>query len=757
MWSQDNDRFQAMAEAMPQIVWTADPDGRVDYYNQRWAEFTGIEQQGGIGDGWRKQLHPEDVGRTAEAWARAVDAAEQYEVEHRLRTAEGDFRWVLSRAVPLKDPLGRVAKWIGTATDIDQQKRAEASRAAADARYRSAVEASGAGTFRWDICTDTVEWDDHTYGLFGFAPGDVQIEHLEDVLSLVHPEDRPQAAREIMRSVTDASDLYVQFRVAWPDGSIHWLEEVGTVIPDSQGAASCMHGALLDITERRRIEEQIRISERRFRAALQNSPVVVFEQDSDLRYTWIHNATGAWDAATVIGKRDADLLARAEDAARLTAIKQRVLETGATAREEVLLVFGGSLHYYDLTVEPRRGPDDEVVGIISAAIDISERRLLEQRLQQEAERLKQADTRKNEFLAMLGHELRNPLAPVRNGIEFLQVECRDLHADVTSMLQIMGRQVQHMGRLLDDLLDVARVTSGRIELRREAADLRAVVRHALEIARPGLEQRALRLELALPDTPVYVDGDPNRLTQIVTNLLDNAVKYTEAPGEVSLELLPGAQGAAIHVRDTGMGIDPDDLPAIFELFGQARQPLSRPRGGLGLGLALARSLAEMHGGRLSAHSDGPGSGAEFVLELPTGAPTPDQLAPECGPALGPARRLLVVDDSRDAADSLAMLLRAMGNEVRTVYDAGAGLDEAKHFNPEVVFLDIGMPKMDGYEAAQAIRAAHPQICIVALTGYGDAATRTRAEDLFDRFLIKPGTLEELKSILSTRDAGDLRA
>lgn len=750
MWSQDGDRFRAMAEAMPQIVWTADPDGSVDYYNQRWVEFTGVGRRGGLGEGWRELLHPDDAAATAAAWEQAVRTAGQYEIEHRIRTASGDFRWVLSRAVPLKDPRGQVAKWIGTATDIDQQKRAEASRAAADARYRSAVEASGAGTFRWDLGTDTVEWDDNTYRLFGFAPGDPPIRCLEDVLSLIHPEDRPQAAKEIMRSVLEGCDLYVQFRVPWPDGSIHWLEDVATVVRDERGAPSSMHGAVLDITERRRFEEQIRISERRFRAALQNSPVVVFEQDSDLRYTWVHNSAADWDASSVIGKRDADLL-EGEDAARLTAIKQGVLRSGTTAREEVLVQIEGTRRYYDLTVEPRRGPDDEVVGIISAAIDITERRLLEHRLQREAERLKEADARKNEFLAMLGHELRNPLTPVRNGIAFLQAGRRDLPEDAGSMLQIMARQVQHMGRLLDDLLDVARVTRGRIELRREVTDLRTVVQHALEIARPNLEAQGLHLELALPETPIHVDGDPHRLTQIIANLLDNAVKYTEAPGKIALELTCDEASASLHVRDTGMGIAAADLQKIFNLFDQAGQPLSRPRGGLGLGLALARSLAEMHGGRLTAHSEGLGHGAEFTLQLPA-AQAPARAPVARAPAPERRLRLLVVDDSPDVANSFALLLHAFGHDVRAVYDGEAALETLEQSCPDIVFLDIGMPGMNGYEVAHAIQDRHPGMRIVALTGYGDAATRAPTEGLFDHLLIKPGALDQLEAILSEAGA-----
>jgi two-component system CheB/CheR fusion protein len=376
-------------------------------------------------------------------------------------------------------------------------------------------------------------------------------------------------------------------------------------------------------------------------------------------------------------------------------------------------------------------------------------------LAQANEALRVADRHKDEFLAMLAHELRNPLAPLRNALQIIQ-QPGAYGATAERAREMAERQVGHMARLLDDLLDVSRISRGKIELRTEAVDLAAVVRRTVDAVLPLIEQRSHELTVSLPTGAVHVQGDPTRLEQIVTNLLHNAAKYTDPGGHVWLGADREGAEAVIRVRDTGVGIAPEMLPRIFDLFVQAERRLDRAVGGVGIGLTLVRRLVELHGGTVAASSPGPGRGSEFVVRLPAlpagregeGGPTkaPPRPAKQGHPA---CRRLLVVDDNVDAADSLALLFKMGGREVRVAYDGPTALILARGFRPQVVLLDIGMPGMDGYEVARQLRrqAGTEGVVLIALTGWGREEDRRRSREAgFDHHVVKPvepRVLEEL--------------
>jgi signal transduction histidine kinase len=361
--------------------------------------------------------------------------------------------------------------------------------------------------------------------------------------------------------------------------------------------------------------------------------------------------------------------------------------------------------------------------------------------------LREADRRKDEFLATLAHELRNPLAPLRSALELLQRTQAPRELD--AVRGIMRRQVDHLVRLVDDLLEVSRISRGVLELRRELVPVAAVMRNAAESSRPLIESKGHDLELIFPAEPLWLDGDPVRLAQIVSNLLNNAAKYTDPGGRIVLAARREPGGAAIEVGDNGRGIAPDALPRLFEMFSR-----ERPGGeeGLGIGLALSRKLAELHGGTLEAQSDGPGLGASFTLRLPLAAPPPAVAASAPAGKVAPLRaRVLVVDDNRDAAETLAMLLRALGAEVRTAFDGPSALRLVSSYAPEVALLDIGMEDMDGYELARAIRqGSQKPPALIALTGWGQEADRLRAKDAgFDHHLVKPADIGTLQSLFSS--------
>ena len=369
--------------------------------------------------------------------------------------------------------------------------------------------------------------------------------------------------------------------------------------------------------------------------------------------------------------------------------------------------------------------------------------------------IQEGDRRKTEFLAMLAHELRNPLAPIRNAVQVMRLAGPDL-PDLNWARDVLERQVQQLVRLVDDLLDVSRITRGKIRLQAEPVDARAVVERAVETSRPLIEGRRHEFTASLPPEPLWVKADPARLAQVLANLLNNAAKYTEEGGRVWLAAAREGAEVVFRVRDSGVGIPPEMLGHIFDPFTQVERSLDRSQGGLGIGLTLVHRLVAMHGGKVEAHSDGHGKGSEFVVRLPAlGAGRPSEPSANGRrerPAEGKACRVLVVDDNRDVADSLVMILRMTGHEVRVAYDGPAALETVETYRPEIILLDIGLPGMDGYEVARRLRQ-HPRLpnaLLVALSGYGQEEDRRRSREAgFHHHLTKPVEPEALGELFAS--------
>jgi len=392
-----------------------------------------------------------------------------------------------------------------------------------------------------------------------------------------------------------------------------------------------------------------------------------------------------------------------------------------------------------------------VIALVGGAIVRAREKIAHQvdELQRKHHELTIADQRKDEFLAVLAHELRNPLAPIASALDILKQSDVDA-AIATKAIEVADRQVQHMTRLVDDLLDVSRIMRGKIELRQERVELASVIQRAVETVQPLIERERHELTIHLPEETVWIEADLVRLAQAVANLLSNAAKYTEPGGRIELSAEVENEQLVICVRDSGIGIDPATLPRLFEMFMQAAPGSSRSRGGLGIGLTLVKNLVELHGGAIAAHSEGLGKGSEFMIRMahsdrPADAP-PVQAAPA---DKGPRRRILVVDDNVDAAQSLAMLLRLRGHEVQTAFGGPEALQKAQTDEPELVFLDIGMPVMDGYEVARGLRAPlGSELTIIALTGWGTEQDRQRSREAgFDHHLTKPVDLAALEEVL----------
>jgi signal transduction histidine kinase/CheY-like chemotaxis protein len=430
----------------------------------------------------------------------------------------------------------------------------------------------------------------------------------------------------------------------------------------------------------------------------------------------------------VIGRRMSEIVPDRADEGFATC--KHVLESREIVRYES--EFGGR----DLVVTLFAAGTEYVV---SSAQDTTEQRKLQRELLE-------SDRRKDEFLAMLAHELRNPVAPIANAAEVLSrlVPLQNQQA----LVGIIQRQAVHLGRLLDDLLDVARITQGRIELRREVIDVVACVRLAIETAEPLIRSKAHQLTLTQMLDPIYVSADKVRLAQCIANVVINAAKYTDDGGELRIRPYLDGQGAAVEIADNGIGIAPEFLPRIFDLFAQSERGLDRSQGGLGVGLTVCKQVVEMHGGSIVANSAGVGRGSTFTIRLPLAEP-PATAPPVVTPQPHTSQRVLIVDDNRDAADSLAMLLRLEGRETLSAYSGEEALRALRPFNPQLVLLDIGLPGLDGYEVARRLKAIAPALHVIALSGYAQLEDRQRSAAAgFDAHLVKPVDLEALKRALA---------
>lgn len=524
-----------------------------------------------------------------------------------------------------------------------------------------------------------------------------------------------------------------------------------------------------EIAEREQAEAGLRASEERYRTLFDLGPVAVYACDaSGVIEKFNHRAAELWGREPLGGdtnerfcgscklfRPDGSFMPH-EECPMAEVVRGKI---PAVRDAEVLIERpDGSRVSVVVNIRSLRNEQGELTGAINCFYDITERRLLEDALVARAAELARADRSKDEFLAMLAHELRNPLAPLRNAAEILKIA--ELRTEEHRQAEgIVDRQIENMTRMIDDLLDVSRITEGKIALRKRAVTLGSVLAAAVEAARPSIQARGQELATLLPTETIFLDADSTRLDQIFGNLLTNASKYNHPGGHISIRAErtrhPETQSpeVAVRVRDDGIGIDAELLPRVFDLFVQATHTLNQARGGLGIGLTLVQRLVTMHGGRVEAHSAGLGQGSEFVVHLPIlVAQRPEP--PVSVPALREAsRRILIVEDNEDSARSMSALQRLRGHETRVAFTGPGAISAAAEFNPEVVLLDIGLPGMDGYEVARHLRAM-PSLAgsfILGLSGYGNEADCERARAAgFDEYMVKPADLDVLREWLARR-------
>jgi PAS domain S-box-containing protein len=582
--------------------------------------------------------------------------------------------------------------------------------------------------------------------------------------------ERPVEGRESVLAMTLQGEVVAGKEILYHrgDGAKSWIRVSGAPIRDAGGKIVGGVDLITDIDEEKRASETVRINQERLNLAQKASQAGSFEWNLRTNAViWSEETEAIFGLAPGSfggSYEDWTRCVHPEDLSRAEQELRRAIVDGEGASEYRVAWPDGSVRWIQARGKVFFDEAGEPLRWIGINMDVTERKRMEESLRRQTEALREADRRKNEFLSILAHELRNPLAPISNAIQILTLRGDD-PALVAQTKEVMERQVHQLTRMVDDLLEVSRISRGKISLHTAPLDLAEVVATAVETSRPLVESHHHTLTVTLPRSPARVEADGARLAQVLSNLLNNAAKYTEDGGRIDL-IVEQAQGeVVIRVRDNGIGIAPERLLSVFDIFEQIEGASDRSHGGLGIGLTLARRLVEMHGGRIEAHSAGLGKGSEFVTRLAALAEPAMEPAPEPpeGPPMpssnGSRRRVLVVDDNVDSAESLAVLLRLYGHDVRLAHDGEAALEEARSFRPDVMFLDIDLPKMDGYEVAQRLRLEPTMggLTLVAMTGYGQEEERRRTREAgFHSHLVKPVDFDMLQELLSSLPSNQSR-
>jgi len=632
--------------------------------------------------------------------------------------------------------------------EVEVRKSTQAALDLATARLESTLAAAEIGTWFWDVERNAFTADRNLTTLYGLderaldGTPDLHYRH-------VHPEDLYAVKKSERDALSSGVFASTEFRVQLADGTEKWMARRGKVQLDDTGKAIFMSGLLIDITAQKEAEKALRKSERLYRAigesinygvwVCDREGRNVYASDSFLKlvgYTQEQCSNLGWAAAL-----------HPDDAHQTIEAWNEVVRTGAVwYREHRIRGRNGIYHAVLAQGVPIRGEDGEISGWAGINLDIS-------RLKSTEEALRLADRRKDEFLATLAHELRNPLAPVRHAVKVL--ESKSIKADQDQWARdVISRQVRRMALLLDDLLDVSRITQGRLDLKFETVTLNSIVDAAVETARPLIETKQHRLTIELPDQALMLTVDPLRLSQALSNLLTNSAKYMDEGGQIILRVSLSSEELVLSVKDTGIGVEPEALAGLFEMFSQVNSAIARSEGGLGIGLSLVKGLISLHGGTIDARSSGAGQGSEFTIHLPRTvvAPIPAKTEepPPAQPNTASGRSVLLADDNRDAADSLAMLLEMNGHRVTVGYNGEQALRLARQSVPSVMILDIGMPDITGYEVARRVRDEPwgANVYLIAVTGWGQTEDKARATAAgFDHHLTKPVDPDEVENIL----------
>ncbi len=751
---QSEERLRMALTAARMVVWQFDPSNGKVVLSDNAADVFGLLPGGAVehSDQGFALIHADDEQRHRATVMKAVAECGSYLSRFRMRRKDnGAVIWLEERGHGVADEAGKTALLVGVVMDITERTLAEMAIRASEGRSRSILESITDGFFSLDPDWRFTYINAAGERFLNRSSGEL----IGKSLWSEYPGTIGSEFERVYRRV--AAERVGESFTAWYPNFERWYEVTAYPAPDGLSVY------FRDVTEAKQTEQLLRASEERQRLALDAAELGMWHVEpttraiqTDARFRAIfgmtEEKTDYFQVFAAIHPDDAAAVQEAVTAAtRLDdpmpyAIEYRVFHPDGSLRW--VYAKGRS------SIEGA-GPTRRVVSFDGTVADITERKRSEEEREQLVARLREQDQRKDEFLATLAHELRNPLAPIRNGLQIMRLAQGDAAA-TERVRSMMERQLGQMVHLIDDLLDLSRISRGQIDLRKERIELAEAIAQAVETSRPSIEQAGHELLIELPPDPIHIDGDLTRLAQVFSNLLNNAAKYTERGGRIRLAVQHVGSDVVISVQDGGMGIPTHLLTQVFEMFTQVDRNLERSQGGLGVGLSIVRQLVQMHGGEVEARSDGLGTGSEFVVRLPVASSiVADEPAAPAAVHPAPRQRILVVDDNLDAAQSLAELLTMMGNETLTAHDGLQALDVAAAFRPDVMLLDIGMPKLDGYEVGRRIRqqAWGKDMVLIAMTGWGrEEDKRLSLEAGLDFHLVKPVLPADLEKLLANVSA-----
>ena len=760
--SQRENQFLAeLIRASTQPMGVGYPDGRMGLVNVAFEALTGYSAEELLSMDWATELTPPEwfeFEQSKLAELQRTGQSIRYEKEY-LR--KDGVRLPVELLVNLKTGADGLPEfYYAFVTDITERKHAERRIRESEQRMLLATEATGVGIWEWNVLTNTIHWDAQMFRIYGVAPTRSGFVNYQVWSGSVLPEDLLRQEEIMQDTIRRLGRSSRQFRIRRADdGKCRHIQAVEIVRTNAQGQVEWLVGTNLDITERVQADEFLKKSRAQLISFINHAPISMAMFDRDMNYL---ATSGRWlvdygrGYTHLVGCNHYQLHPDLPN--KWLDIHQQGL-AGATLKndEDLWIHADGNKQWVRWAVLPWRDENNGIGGIIISSEDITDRKINEAQLIEQAQQLRESDRRKDEFLAMLAHELRNPLAPIRNAVEILKLT-NDDPSRIAWCADIMNRQLEHLTGLVDDLLDVSRIKRGLVVLKKELLEIRDFIQPAVETNQPMIEQRRQTLDITLPPEPIWVEGDRIRLAQVVANLINNAAKYTQEGGRIQLAVGPAEDKVCIRVSDNGCGLDPENLAHLFDLFYQAGRNLEISQGGLGIGLSIVHSLIAQHGGDVQASSAGLGLGSDFVIRLPRLIiPKPTKA---CTPAFTPPAqkkfRILLVDDNRDVAESLSMLLEMEGHQVQIAGDGCAALEIARTERPDVIFLDIGLPGLSGHAVAQELRrnSGLGQTLLIALTGYGQPEDRKKSLAAgFNEHLVKPLDPKKLRNLLNEYQAG----
>lgn len=751
-------RLRSLIDNSPSVIFIKDVDGRFQLVNKPFADAAGLqaEQMLGLRD---SDLHSPEAAAAFRADDLAVARSGIPTTKEESFQWKGQDRTFVTTKFPLLDDAGRVASVCGIATDVTELKRVEAAARESDDRLRLALDAANMGIWEWHLGSQKFYWSASASRIFGL-PEPVTETTGEFFSSLIHPEDRRRVWATAIAAVDRRVPFECDFRIVCPDGEVRWLSDRGQTIYASDGKPLRLLGTITDITDRVRRERELHESRERLAAALSASKTGTFRWDMRTgTLTWDDNLDHLFGLPPGQTARSLDqflALIHADDRQGVIETCTRCREEGTDFSMEFRVVWpDGSVHWLDDQGKTFFDADGKPSYMTGACVDITARKSVEQAILAARDEAERANRTKDEFLAALSHELRTPLAPVLLSTQLLEHDA-SLPANVRADLHNIRKSIEIETRLIDDLLDLTRVARGKLELHTAAVDVHDVIRHSIDTCRDDtfLEKR-LTLVTDLSASRSHVDGDPARLGQVVWNLLKNAVKFTPGSGTITIRTRDDGPRLVIEVSDTGIGIGPDVLPHIFNAFEQGGVQVTRRFGGLGLGLSITRALTELHHGTIKAHSDGPGHGSTFTVELPAlptlvsyqsvpSTDTPHALPPRCKHT---PHNILLVEDHDQTGRIMSRLLSSFGYDVEWAQSVDSALRAASLRKFDLVVSDLGLPDGSGHDLMVELRRQYG-LKGVAISGYGMEQDLDRsARSGFLRHLTKPVTIEKLDAAI----------